>query len=153
MTLLHYFFDLTSFLRLGQKYKNIFVWFFVQMKTLKFAFKIYWPLVGRPSRVTNYYYHFAGPLCVSNWFCRRGAIRYIILANPSWHCFSQGQRQGTMKKSPMIMVSLILIYVLFFVGESSDAHCYQVTIQLTLITLWEEIYQKHYTYWYLTYFH
>ena len=35
----------------------------------------------------------------------------------------------------MIMVSLILIYVLFFVGESSDAHCYQVTIQLTLITI------------------
>ena len=33
------------FLKLGQKYKNIFVHFLVQMKTLKFAFEIYWPLV------------------------------------------------------------------------------------------------------------
>ena len=96
--------------------KNFFVVFLGELKTPKWHFEINWHLVGRPSRVTNYYYHFAGPLCVSNWFCRRGAIRYIILANPSWHCFSQGQRQGTMKKSPMIMVSLILIYVLFFVG-------------------------------------
>ena len=45
MTLLHYFFDLTSFYRLGQKYKNIFVCFLVQMKTLKFAFEINWPLL------------------------------------------------------------------------------------------------------------
>ena len=45
LTLLHYFFDLTSFYRLRQKYKNIFVRFLVQMKTLKFAFEIYWPLV------------------------------------------------------------------------------------------------------------
>ena len=45
LTLLHYFFDLTSFYRLGQKYKNIFIRFLVQMKTLKFAFEIYWPLV------------------------------------------------------------------------------------------------------------
>ena len=30
---------------LGQKYKNIFVRFLVQMKTLKFAFEINWPLV------------------------------------------------------------------------------------------------------------
>ena len=39
-----WFFDLTSFYRLGQKYKNIFVRFLVQMKTLKFGFEIYWPL-------------------------------------------------------------------------------------------------------------
>ena len=45
MTLLHYFFDLTSFYRLGQKYKNIFVHFLVQMKTLKSPFEINWPLV------------------------------------------------------------------------------------------------------------
>ena len=31
-------------MKLGQKYKNIFVGFSVQMKTLKFAFKINWPL-------------------------------------------------------------------------------------------------------------
>ena len=31
-------------LKLWQKYKNIFVYFLVQMKTLTFAFKIYWPL-------------------------------------------------------------------------------------------------------------
>ena len=37
-------FDLTSFYRLGQKYKNNFVPFLVQMKTLKFAFEIQWPL-------------------------------------------------------------------------------------------------------------
>ena len=35
---------MTSFYRLGQKYKNIVVRFFVQIKTLKFAFEIYWPL-------------------------------------------------------------------------------------------------------------
>ena len=44
MILLHYFFDLTSFYRLGQKYKNIFVRFLVQMKTLKNPFEINWPL-------------------------------------------------------------------------------------------------------------
>ena len=44
LALLHYFFDLTSFYRLGQKYRNIFVLFLVQMKTLKFAFEIYWPV-------------------------------------------------------------------------------------------------------------
>ena len=43
----HHFFDLTSFNRLGQKYKNIYVRFLVQMKTLKFAFIIYWPLEGK----------------------------------------------------------------------------------------------------------
>ena len=29
---------------LGQKYKNIFVHFLVQMKTVEFAFEINWPL-------------------------------------------------------------------------------------------------------------
>ena len=33
-----------GFLKLVQKYKNIFVRFLVQMKTLKFSFKINWPL-------------------------------------------------------------------------------------------------------------
>ena len=33
-----------GFLKLGQNYKNIFVVFLVQMKTLKFAFEINWPL-------------------------------------------------------------------------------------------------------------
>ena len=46
LTLLHYLFDLTSFYRLGQKYKSIFVHFLAQMKSLKFAFKINWPLVA-----------------------------------------------------------------------------------------------------------
>ena len=32
------------FMKLGQKYKNIFVGFLVQMKTLRFAFEINWPL-------------------------------------------------------------------------------------------------------------
>ena len=36
---------LTSFYRLGQKCKNIFVRFLIQMKTLKFAFEINWPLI------------------------------------------------------------------------------------------------------------
>ena len=44
LTLLHYFFDLTPFYRLGQKYKNIFVHLLVQMKTLKSPFEINWPL-------------------------------------------------------------------------------------------------------------
>ena len=34
-----------SIFTLGQKYKNIFIGFLVQMKSLKFAFKINWPLV------------------------------------------------------------------------------------------------------------
>ena len=34
----------TYFREVGQKYKNIFVRFLVQMKTLKFASEIYWPL-------------------------------------------------------------------------------------------------------------
>ena len=36
--------DLTHFRELGQKYKNIFVQFLVQMKTSKFAIEINWPL-------------------------------------------------------------------------------------------------------------
>ena len=39
-----HFFYLTHFRELGQKYKNIFVRFLVQMKTSKFAFEINWPL-------------------------------------------------------------------------------------------------------------
>ena len=38
------FFHLTHFRELGQKYRNIFVLFLVQMKTLNFAFEINWPL-------------------------------------------------------------------------------------------------------------
>ena len=34
-----------GFLKLGQKYKNMFVCILVQIKTLKFAFKINWPLI------------------------------------------------------------------------------------------------------------
>ena len=40
------FFDLTHFRELGQKYRNIFVRFSVQMKTRKFAFEINWALEG-----------------------------------------------------------------------------------------------------------
>ena len=39
------FFDLNSFERLGQKSKNIFVRFLVQMRTRKFAFEINWHLI------------------------------------------------------------------------------------------------------------
>ena len=45
LTLLHYLFDLTSFYRLGQQYKNIFVHFLVQMKILKSLFEINLPLM------------------------------------------------------------------------------------------------------------
>ena len=41
----HYVSDLTHFRELGQKDKNIFVRFLVQMKTLNFAFEIKLPLV------------------------------------------------------------------------------------------------------------
>ena len=41
---MHSFFDFIHFRELGQKYKNIFVRFLVQMKTSKFAFEIIWPL-------------------------------------------------------------------------------------------------------------
>ena len=43
MTLLNYFFDLTSIYRLEQKYKNIFICFLVEIKTLKSPFEINWP--------------------------------------------------------------------------------------------------------------
>ena len=39
--IIYIFFDLTHFKELGQKYKNVFVRFLVQMKTSKFAFEIY----------------------------------------------------------------------------------------------------------------
>ena len=35
-----WFFDLTHFRELGHEYRNILVWFLVQMKTLKFASEI-----------------------------------------------------------------------------------------------------------------
>ena len=38
------FFLIDSFLRLGQKYKNILVGFLVHVKTFKSAFEINWPL-------------------------------------------------------------------------------------------------------------
>ena len=41
------FFDLIHFKRLGQKSKNNFVRFLVQMRTRKFAFEIYWPLLKK----------------------------------------------------------------------------------------------------------
>ena len=41
---MHLFFHLIHFRELRQKYKNIFVRFLVQMKTLNFAFEIKWPL-------------------------------------------------------------------------------------------------------------
>ena len=47
---LHSFFDLTHFRELGQKYKNIFVRFLVQMKTLNFAFEIIGPLALERNR-------------------------------------------------------------------------------------------------------
>ena len=46
MTLLNYFFDLTSFRCLGQKSKKRFHLFLVQMRTRKFAFEINLPLAG-----------------------------------------------------------------------------------------------------------
>ena len=45
MTLLHYFLDVTSLYTLEQKFKNIFVHLLAQIKTLRFAFEIYRPLV------------------------------------------------------------------------------------------------------------
>ena len=48
-----------SFLKLGQKYKNIFVRFLVQMKTLKFAFEIYWPLRMGSLFTTKFYWQFS----------------------------------------------------------------------------------------------
>ena len=42
MIMSHYFYDLTY--RLGQNYRNISVRFLVQLKTLKFASEINWPL-------------------------------------------------------------------------------------------------------------
>ena len=44
MIMSHYFFLIDSFLRLGQKYKNIFVVFLVQMESFISAFEINWPL-------------------------------------------------------------------------------------------------------------
>ena len=41
---LHSFFDLTYFREVGQKYRNIFVRFLVQMKTSKSHIEINWPL-------------------------------------------------------------------------------------------------------------
>ena len=41
---MHLFFDLIHFRELGQKYRNILVRFLVQMKTLKVASEINWPL-------------------------------------------------------------------------------------------------------------
>ena len=40
-----HFFDLTHFRSLGQKSKNNFFQFLVQMRTRHFAFEIYWPLL------------------------------------------------------------------------------------------------------------
>ena len=42
---MYLFFDLTHFIELGQNYRNILVRFLVQIKNLKFASEIKWPLV------------------------------------------------------------------------------------------------------------
>ena len=47
------FIHLTHFRELGQKCRNIFVWFLVQMKTLNFAFEIKWPLMRKKNQNAN----------------------------------------------------------------------------------------------------
>ena len=61
LTLLHYFFNLITFYRLGQKYENIFVRFLEQIKTLNRPFVINWPLKFRQfmKRRTHIYVVFA----------------------------------------------------------------------------------------------
>ena len=47
------FFYLTHFRELGQKYKDIFVRFLVQIKTSIFDFEIYWPLYSYIENIIN----------------------------------------------------------------------------------------------------
>ena len=53
---------------LGQKYKNIFVLFLVQMKTVEFAFDINWPLVVAAHR--RDLYSFRVLLGLQAWIAR-----------------------------------------------------------------------------------
>ena len=92
MTLLHYFFDFTSFYRLGQKYKNIFVRFLVQMKTFKSPFEINLPLVmvEESNRCLVSIKYFYGPMEFSlNSFSPfpSEALLYIVSTNTNLDSF------------------------------------------------------------------
>ena len=50
-----YFFDPTSFQRLGQRSKNNVIGFLVPMRTRKFAFEIIWPLAGETPSLSIIY--------------------------------------------------------------------------------------------------
>ena len=95
LTLLDYFFDLTSFYRLGQKYKNIFIRFLVQMKTLKFAYEIYWPLL-----FLDYFFR--------PWFANDKKIP-LILEIPFWHKNTQNLGVQYLR----ILSDKVFKYVLF----------------------------------------
>ena len=60
---MHLFFDLTHFRELGQNYRNILVRFLVEIKTLRFASEINWPLLDFSNLFT--YFFFIGPSHVS----------------------------------------------------------------------------------------
>ena len=76
--LLHFFFDLTSFYRQGQKYNNIFVHFLVQMKTWKSPFEINWrlPISSNVFRWTMSIFFFVAVLCFS-----------FFVTSPNWIIF------------------------------------------------------------------
>ena len=54
---MHSFFDLTYFREVGQKYRNIFVRFLVQMKTSKSHSEINWPLLMPIDTGKNFSWH------------------------------------------------------------------------------------------------
>ena len=57
------------FRELGQIYKNIFVWFLVQMKTLKFSSEIYWPLAEVKIWPNSAFFHLKQDVFIISLLC------------------------------------------------------------------------------------
>ena len=88
----HYFFHLIHFRSLGQKSKNNFVQFLVQMRTRKFAFETYWPL-------ERFYIVFVHQNLLWTQFSSQYAIKFLPkLLIQLWFLiiYPQGARTGSL---------------------------------------------------------
>ena len=84
LTLLQYFFDLTSLYRQGQKYENIFSIFLVQMKTLKSSFDINWPLVAKVSVQFSVQYTTESEIWIIDRFAKRLHLLFGFITFVNW---------------------------------------------------------------------
>ena len=102
---MHLFFDLTHFRELGQRYRNFFVSFLVQMKTFKSAFEINWPLgsILEPVCCKKQKQKVLDQLLVCGIGNLRRSEWYEV--DPGWSGESLGQSVWNHQRSPILQTS------------------------------------------------